>query len=319
MSFQAPLYLLGLVLVPLAIVAYVRFQRRRHLGAEPFADAAMLPSVVPQRPGWRRHAPMLVYAIALAGLIVALARPQATVAVAVERASIILTTDYSGSMQARDVPPNRLVAARRAAERFLEEVPDEIQIGAVAFNHGARTLQTPTTDRERVRAALTTLRPRGGTATGDGLAASLAVLRRERTPAGRRAPAAVVLISDGASTRGRDPIAVAQEARRLGVRVYTVALGTASGTIEVRSSSGDTTRRRVPPDPDTLRQMATITRGQAFAAADASALSTVYERLGSQVGRRDETREITAGFAGGALVLMGAGALMSLRWFRRVP
>jgi len=154
MSFQTPLALVALVLVPLAVAAYVAVHRRRERAAAAFAAPAVMPSATPVRPGWRRHAPIALYVLALAGLVGALARPQATLAVPSEQATIVLATDISGSMQATDVAPNRLDAARSAAGQFLEDVPDDIRVGALAFNHGPQGLSAPTTDREAVLAAL---------------------------------------------------------------------------------------------------------------------------------------------------------------------
>lgn len=319
MSFGAPVFLLALVLVPLLALAYRSHERRRGARATAFATGPMLASVAPRTPGWRRHAPLAVYALALVALVLALARPQTTVAVPVERASIMLTTDLSGSMQATDVAPNRLLAARSAAAEFLAGVPPRIRVGLVAFNHNARTLQTPTTDRQAVRDALASIEPAGGTATGEALAAALANLQRQRDDDGRQAPGAIVLLTDGASTRGRDPEELARRARRLKIPIYTVALGTPQGTIEVERPDGTTRTERVPPDPASLRRIAELSGGRFFEAADAETLSAVYEQLGSRVGRRDEEREVTAAFAGGALVLLASGALMSLHWFRRLP
>jgi Ca-activated chloride channel family protein len=318
-SFEQPLYLLGLLAVPLVVAGYLAHERRRRAAGEAFVRPSLRPSVAPTTPGWRRHLPPAAYAVALVVLLVALARPHATVAMPVEQASIVLVTDHSGSMQATDVAPSRLAAARDAAERFLVAVPDDIRVGLVAFNHGARTLQTPTVDRGPVRVALAGLRPAGGTATGDALAAALDALERQRAPDGERAPGAVVLLSDGESTRGRDPLRVAQRARRLAVPVYTVALGTDAGTIEVTLPSGEVQQRPVPPDRESLRRIAAITGGRAFSAQAAASLDAVYDELGSKVALRDERREITSAFAGGALALALAGGALSLHWFRRLP
>jgi Ca-activated chloride channel family protein len=231
----------------------------------------------------------------------------------------MLATDHSGSMESRDVAPNRLTAARRAAQSFVDQVPSRIKIGVVSFNQTARTLQNPTTDRTAVRDAINVARPSGGTATGEAISASLAALGRRPTQQSRKAPAAIVLLSDGASTRGRDPLVAAREARRLKVPIYTVALGTQSGTITVPTPSGGTQTRRVPPDVKALQEIADISKGRAFATSDADALSAVYEQLGSQVGRVKVRRQITSSFAGGALALLAAGALLSLHWFRRLP
>jgi Ca-activated chloride channel family protein len=319
MSFQSPLLLLALAVVPAGIALYVLAERRRRRRAEAWASPATMPSVVPRAPRWRRHAPVALYGVAMTGLVVALARPQATFAVPVEQASIVLATDHSGSMQATDVSPSRLVAAREAGEEFLDAVPDDVRVGAVAFDDEAKALQSPTANHDEVRDALReALVPSGGTATGDALAASLALLRAPAAGTQARPPGAIVLLSDGASTHGRPPGPVAEEARRLGIPVYTVALGTAQGTIEVSDGAGGTRAQPVPPDVATLRTIAERSGGRAFTAADADALSEVYERLGSQVATREEPREVTAAFAGGALLLVASAAGLSLRWFRRL-
>jgi Ca-activated chloride channel homolog len=318
-SFQAPLFLLALVLVPVAIGIYLLVERRRKAGAERFASPALMPSVAPWRPGARRHLPLLLYTVALAAVAVALARPETTVAVAEERAAVILTTDTSGSMEARDVDPSRMTAVRRAALEFLDQAPDELRVGAVAFNHSVRSIEAPRAERADVRALLEELRPSGGTATGEGLAAALGMVNREGARDGRRPPAAIILLSDGASTHGRDPIQVAREAARARVPVYTVALGTDSGTIEVEGRSGATVTRPVPPDREAMRRIATISGARTFNADEREQLNAVYERLGSQVATREEQREVTAAFAAGAAVLLLAGGAMSLRWFGRLP
>jgi Ca-activated chloride channel family protein len=306
--------------VPLLAWWYVRQQRGRRRAAGAFASPALMASVAPRRPGFRRHAPMLAFVLALAVLIVAAAKPQRTVAVPIERASIMLVTDVSGSMQATDVKPSRLVAARRAARAFVEDVPREVNVGVLAFNGRARVLQSPTAQREDIYAALARLRSSGGTATGEAIAAAVRTLR---TPVGRGRrppPGAIVLISDGASVKGKDPVEAAQEARRAKIPVYTVALGTPEGTITVPrpGGAGGTETRRVPPDPESLAEIARASGGDTFAAGDAGELKRVYERLGSQLGTEQRKRQMTAGFAGGALVLLLAGAGMSLAWFGRL-
>jgi Ca-activated chloride channel homolog len=316
-SFQAPLLLLTLLAIPFAALLYRAHARRAERAAAAFANPALLDSVAPRRPGWRRHAPYGLYALALAGLAVALARPEVTVAVPDERASIVLVTDTSGSMQATDVPPSRLVAAREAALDFIDGVPREVKVGGVIFNHTVRSIEPPAADRTPVKRALERLRPSGGTATGEALASSLGLVQQTGTR-GRPAPAAIVLLSDGESTHGRDPLPLADEAARLKVPIYTVALGTDAGTIEVQTPRG-TQQRAVPPDRETLRRLSDTTGGRYFEADDRGELNQVYERLGSQVAKRDEPREVTAAFAGaGALLLLGGGAL-SLHWFRRLP
>jgi Ca-activated chloride channel family protein len=318
MSFGQPLYLLALLLVPLGIVAYLQHERTRRAAAAAFAAPAVQASVVPRRPGWRRHVPIVAYALALAILVLALAKPQRTVAVPVERASIMLTTDYSGSMQATDVPPTRLQAARAAAERFLGQVPVAVRVGLVAFNQSPRLVESPTTDRAAVRTALSALVPSGGTATGEALAVSLAALAQQKDANGVRVPAAIILLSDGKSVRGRRPQELAARAKDLKIPIYTVTLGTAAGTIQVPRPNGTLATRPVPPDPNESREVAEISGGRAYTADTAKDLSAVYDALGSRIGYRDEQREITAAFSGGALVLLAAGALLSLHWFRRL-
>lgn len=321
MGFQTPLLLLGLLLVPVAAVLYARDDRRRERGTAAFAAPAVLASAVPRRPGWRRHAPMALYAVALAGLLTALARPQTTVAVGVEQASIMLATDVSGSMQATDVPPTRLAAAKAAERAFLAAVPRRIRVGALSFNQAPQVLRTPTTDRAAVQAAVDGLRSSGGTATGEAIAAALTVLERQPAPDRRRPPAAIVLLSDGKSVRGRNPLQEAQRAARLHIPIYTVALGTASGSITVPRPGGrpGTETRAVPPDAETLQQVARTSGGKAFVAGDAGGLEAVYRQLGSRLAKEDRKREVTAAFAGGSVLLLLAGGLLSLRWFGRLP
>lgn len=320
MSFASPVWLVALLLVPLAIATYLVADRRRRRSASAFASPQLLDSVAPSRPGWRRHAPIVVYLVAFTALALALARPEATVSVPDSRASVILATDISGSMEARDVKPTRLAAARKAALDFLDEVPDELRVGTVTFNHRVRSIEAPTTEREGVLETLRRLRSSGGTATGDAFSLSLDLLDRARTRRGQKpAPAAMVLLSDGAATHGEAPGPVAERAARLGIPVYTVALGTSSGSIQVRTPNGETVRRPVPPDRETMRQIAETTGGRYYQTADNLKLNEIYERLGKDVGRKDEKREVTAFFAGAAGLLLLLGGAMSLRWFGRLP
>lgn len=317
MTFGEPVVLVGLLAVPAVALAYVDMNRRRERQGAAFASPALRASVVRTSPGFGRHAAPIAFLLALTILIVALARPERTVAVEVEQASIILVTDYSGSMQATDVQPNRLVAVRRAAAEFLKEVPDTVRVGLIAFNQNVRLLQSPTTDREAINGSLESLVPAGGTASGDALALALTTLRRQRGDDGRPIPGAVVLLSDGESTRGREPEVVARTAAQQKVPVYTVALGTAQGTIKVKVRNRTETRR-VPPDVAAMRQVAQISGGEAFTSTDAAQLSAVYEKLGRQVGEKKAKRQMTAGFAGISMVLMLAGVGLSLYFFRRV-
>jgi Ca-activated chloride channel homolog len=307
MTFQSPWLLLGLLLLPLLAWAYVSAEKRRRRAAAAFAAPAVSASVVPRRPGWRRHAPLAFAWLAVAALIGALARPQVSVAVPAEQATIVLAMDHSGSMAATDVAPSRLTAALDAGEAFLGKVPKQVRVGGVVFDNVAEAVQSPTTDREELKAALRdAMKPSGGTATGDALAVSLEMARSS----GKKVPSAIVLLSDGKETHGRDPLPVADQAKKLGIPIYTVALGTASGTLP----NGDA----VPPDTATLDQIASRSGGEAFTASDTDALSAVYKKLGSEVAMKKEPREVTAGFAGGAAILLLLGGGLSLRWFRRL-
>jgi len=317
-GFGAPLVLLGLLALPLLVAWYVQQQRVRSAAAAAFAAPRLMPSVAPRRPRWRRHLPMLAFALALALLVLAAARPQRTVAVPVEHASIMLATDVSGSMLATDVAPTRLVAAKRAARAFLDKVPKAVNVGVLAFNNHATVLQSPTRSRADARAAIDRMAVSGGTATGEAIASALTALRNVPGEHGRRPPGAIVLISDGTSTYGIDPVEQARAAARLHIPIYTVALGTDHGTIRVPGPDGQDRVERVPPDPQSLAAIAHASGGEAFTAATTGGLDAVYRRLGSQLGRRDVQRQVTAAFAAGGLVLLLAGAGLSLRWFGRL-
>lgn len=232
-SFQSPLWLLSLLLVPAAVAGYLALQKRRRAYAVRFASLATLASVAPASPGWRRHLPPALLLLSLLALALALARPEATFSVPRERASVMLVTDTSGSMAAEDVEPDRLTAAREAANAFLAEVPAKIRVGLVAFSSTAAVLQTPTTDRAAVKDGLETIQAGGGTATGDGIEAGLRALnaQNQNRSEAERIPGAIVLLSDGKATSGADPSGVAQTARQSKVPIYTVALGTQDGTI----------------------------------------------------------------------------------------
>jgi Ca-activated chloride channel family protein len=322
LSFASPYVLLLLLALPVLVGLYVRAQGRRRRASEAFAVQRMQPSVAPRRPRWRRHVPLLAFLLAIITLIAAAARPQRTIATPIERASIMLATDVSGSMTATDVQPNRLVAAKQAARAFLDKVPARVNVGVVAFNQTPTVLATPTTDREAARNAIAEMKPSGGTAAGEAIATAVAALRTNpRSQAGPKQqppPAAIVLLTDGKSTSGRDAVQAARAAASAGIRVYTVALGTQNGTITVPRRGGGTETRQVPPDPQALQEIAQAGGGTTFTAATRDRLSQVYEELGSQLGHKKTKREITAEFAGGGLALLLLGGVMSLGWFGRL-
>lgn len=317
MSFLHPAVLVALLAIPALIVWYARQQRRRAEAASAFVAPALVPSVTPRRPRWRRHVPMIAFAVALAILIVAAARPQRSIAVPVDTASIMLANDTSGSMAATDVAPSRLAAAEKAADRFLASVPGSVRVGMLEFNTHVTLLQSPTTDHALVRAALTQLRVTGGTAIGDALRTSLRALTNVPREGGKRPPGAIVLLSDGASDVGSDPITAAQQAAADHIPVYTVELGTPNGTVQEKRGN-TTVTVPVPPNPQQLAEIARISHGQAFTATDAKGLDTVYQRLGAELGHKRVKHEMTATFAGGGLALLLLGGVASLAWFGRL-
>jgi Ca-activated chloride channel family protein len=312
-SFVWPLALLGLLAVPLLAWWYLTEQRRRTRAAEAFVTARLRPSVAPRGPRWRRHIPMIAFAVALAALIVAAARPQRSVAVPVTDGAVMLVDDVSSSMAATDVAPSRIAAARHAAEVFLAHVPSTVRVGLLAFNQTPQLLQSPTTDRSSVSGAFAGLRAGGHTAIGDAIDAAVRSLKGLRGAGGKRPPGAIVLLSDGTSTGGADPIAAARQAAAGGIPVYTVAVGTSRGTIKVG--------RRIVPVPlsaGELAQIAAAGKGRAFTAGDAGGLSAVYAGLAKALGHKHVKHEMTASVAGAGLVLLLIGSTLSLGWFGRL-
>lgn len=316
MSLTAPLFLLLLLLIPAGTILLRLGQRRRRRYAVRFPALSTLEGVMRTPRSWRRRVPAALLALAVAALAVALARPQRTVDVAVEQASVVLVTDASGSMEATDVSPDRLTAAVDSAQSFLDKVPDRTKVGLVAYSTAPYATQAPTTNRDLVRATLESLSADGGTATGDALAAAMTALGRnpdvpqEEEDLARKPPAAIVLLSDGKSQGGRDTDDVARAAGRLKVPIYTVALGTPEGVVE--GFNGQLIP--VPPDPAQLRRIARFSGGRAFEVADADRLEAIYQSLGSQLGTEPRKREITSAFAGAGLLLLLLAGGLSVRW-----
>lgn len=315
MSLSDPTWLIALLAIPVVVALQVLAARRRRRYAVRFPALGTLAAIAPRHGAWRRWLPAALILGALAGLVVAMAKPERTVAVPIEKASVMLVTDTSNSMIADDVDPDRLTAAKNAAQTFIDELPDGLELGGVAYSTGPYNVVDPTDDHDDVRDLIDSLSPDGATATGDALTAALDALKDQRGADGKRAPAAIVLLSDGQTTAGSDPLEAAEEAKRLRVPIYTVALGTPSGTIPGPGGS----IVPVPPDPVTLKRISDITGGQAFTVDDAAALDSVYSRLGSRIGSRKETREMTAGFAAIGAVLLAAGLATAVRFAPRFP
>ncbi len=318
MTFEWPVALWALLLLPVAISLYVLAQRRKARYAVRFTNLDLLANLVPKTAGWRRHLPPALVLLAAALLLVGLARPQATVMVPREEATVVLAMDVSGSMVATDVAPDRLSAAREAAGTFLDRLPRDLRVGLVTFSSQAQVLSSPTDDHDAVLRALGSLEAEGGTAMGDGLARATELGRSPdgEEPAGRDVPAAVVLLSDGANTSGdTQPTEAAARAREWGIPVFTVALGTPDGTVQ--GPGGQVIP--VPPDESTLRDVAGSTGGRFFASSSEADLTRVYEELGSRIGFVEEEQEVTFAFAAAALVLLVAGGTLSTLWFNRFP
>ena len=318
MSFISPLVLVWLVAVPALIGWYVTQQRRRARAAQAFVSPALIASVAPRRPGWRRHAPMVAFAVATAVLIVAAARPQRTVAVPINGAAIMLGNDVSSSMTATDVRPSRLAAAKRAASRLVAGVPGTVLVGQIEFARRPVVLQSPTADHSLTQTAITGLRPGGGgTAIGETITIALHVLTTLPAKGGKRPPSAIVLLSDGSSNVGPGPLAAARQAKADHIPIYTIALGTPNGTIPIRHGSR-TVNAPVPVSSQELAQIAAGSGGRAFTAANSADASEVYAHLAKQLGHKQVKRELTASFAGGGLVLLLLGSGLSLLWFGRL-
>lgn len=315
-SFGSPAWLLALALVPLLLLAYGASRRNAKRYAVRFTALPALRLAAGTVPAWRRHLPAALALAALAVLVFALAKPQTTVAVPIERASIMLVTDHSRSMLANDVEPTRLAAAQRAARTFLDQLPRPVRVGVVAYSDGPDAVQAPSTDHGDARRIVDGQVADGATATGDALQVAIATLRRDRQN-GKRPPSAIVLLSDGKTTVGSDPVEAARVAGRYKIRIYTVALGTSDATVPNPNPFGSPLS--VAPDPETLRRISRVSGGRAFTAEDDQQLSSIYKTLGSQLGTRKQKKEVTASFAIGGLILLLGAAAASMRWAGRLP
>jgi Ca-activated chloride channel family protein len=318
-TFTWPLVLAALAALPLLVALYIDYDKRRVAAQSRFGSPGLLSNVVDREPGRLRYLPPAVMLVALAALIVGVARPHATVSVPREEATVILALDVSRSMKAEDVEPTRLDAAREAAKVFLTEIPEKFRVGVVSFATRASVAVPPTEDRALVETSLDTLSSGEGTAIGDAVSLSLRVGNEERAD-GTVPPRSILVISDGARDGGRvEPAEAAQAAKRQNVPVYTVLVGTPQGFVEETLPGGFRRTIQVPPNPETLEQLAATTNGQFFTALDDEGLTQVYEELGSRLGEREELREITDVFAAGGVALLLVGGALSAFLFRRVP
>ena len=302
MSFSSPTWLLALLAVPAAVLLYRLSRRRATRYAIRFPAAASAARAIGAAPRWPRHVPAALLLTGAALLALGLARPRVPHRVPSNSASLMLVTDHSGSMAADDVSPTRLAAAQSAANTFLNQLPAGVRVGAIGFSTAPDAVQGPSTDHSLARRAINAEQADGGTATGPALTLALQLLRGADP---HHPPAAIVLLSDGAANRGEDPVQVAQLAAREHISIYTVALGTPEGVLV--SPYGV---QPVPPDPQLMAQIAQVSGGRAFNAKNADQLSSIYQRLGSQLSTVVRQRDITILFviAGALMLLCGVGA-----------
>jgi Ca-activated chloride channel family protein len=309
MTFEWPIALLALLLLPVCAGVYLLMQRRRKAYAVRFTNLSLLREVVGKQPGLRRHVPAVLFLVGLAGLLLSLARPTLVLAVPRSGADVMLVIDVSGSMAATDLQPTRLGAATTAARQFIDSLPDGARVGVVSFSQGANVVAPLSEDRSRADNALARLTPQGGTAIGDGLNAALTQLGQRPADS---TPGLVVLLSDGESNMGQAPMSVADLAQQQGVQVDTVGIGQ-------RGAQTYINRQPVGLDETTLKSIASTTGGEYFYAADSGQLSDIYSQLGSQITWVPQRTEVTALASGlGAVFFLVAGGL-ALRWFGRLP
>jgi Ca-activated chloride channel family protein len=321
MTFLSAWRLLLLVAPILLLVAYVLIQRRRHTQVVKFTSVSLLDSVAPKRSGWQRH---IATAGALASLVVltiAFAQPVMAIPTPKDKATILLALDTSASMSSQDVSPNRLQAAEDQARAFVKDLPDGVQVGLVTFDTAARLLVSPTDDHAQVLDALGNLSVGPGTATADGIRTSLAAVEGARKNAsGKPGQAAIVLMSDGTPTvaaDGQDPVQAANdaaaEAKAAGVPIETIAFGTADGTVNVQGQDVP-----VPVDVEAMKTIAADSGGRSFTAETADQLGAIYAKIGKTVAYEVKTQEVTALFAGIALLLAIGAATAGLVWNQRL-
>jgi len=317
MHFLSPAWLLFLIPVALLLAAYVVLQLRRAKYVARFSNVALLGSVAPRRPGWRRHLTFALLLIALSVLSVGVARPSAAVRVPRDRATVVMAVDVSLSMEATDVLPSRIVAAQDAAKKFVDLIPSRINLGLVAFGGNASVLVPPTLDRDALKKAIDGLQLQQSTAIGEAVYTSLdaiSVFGQATTAKGEKPPPArIVLMSDGASNKGRRVTDAAAAAKKAGVQVSTIAFGTDTGTV---TFDGQTIP--VPADKPTLAFLAQQTGGSFHTATSAQELKTVYANIGSQIGYTTVHRDISWRFlAIGLLFALGAAGT-SMLWAGRL-
>ncbi len=335
MSFIWPTLLFSLILVPLLLYAYFRVQRRRKELAATFGSLGFVRDISGHGPGTRQHLPPIMFMGGIAILLFSMARPQATVSLPRLEGTVLLTFDISGSMAATDLQPTRMEAAKATASQFVKSQPPGVLIGVVAFSDGGVAVQPPTSNREETLDTIERLVPRRGTSLANGILVSLnaiainegdpPILQSATTgsdtqqpiplPQGWYPSAVIVLLSDGENNQNPDPMAAADLAADLGVRVYTVGIGSPAGVdLEVE---GFTVHTQL--DESLLRAISETTGGQYYNAANEDDLFRIYNDLKPKLSVKTEDMEVTSIFAGFGFLAFLLGGALSLFWFGRVP
>jgi len=335
-NFLWPEALWLLVAVPVVVLLYLRLVRRRHQVAMRYASLATVQGARTTGAWVRRHLPPLLFLLALIALLLAVARPTAVVTLPSQQQTILLAMDVSGSMRATDVAPDRLRAAQAAASAFIDDLPRGTRIGVVSFAATAAVVQPPTQRHEDAVAAIGRFQLQRGTALGSGIIVALATIFPDAgiqvgalaeghapgpddpaltpVPPGSYASAAIILLTDGQRTTGPDTMEAARLAANMGVRVYTVGIGTTAG--ETIGFEGWSMRVRL--DEAALKEIARETRGEYFHAGTAEDLRKVYRTLGSRIVLHEEEAEVSALFAAAGAALALVAAFLSLWWFARI-
>jgi Ca-activated chloride channel family protein len=311
-SFANPLWLLGLLLLPLGVLASFASRRRARRYAVRFPAATTLRLAAGASFPWRRHLPSALLLLALAGLVLTLARPQRNVRIPVGKAAIMLVLDHSGSMDATDVRPSRLAAAQRAANTFITKLPRQVSVGVVTFSSAADSAEAPSLDHAEAQRIVADQTAFGATATGDALALALQLLRQ-----GPKLPSAIVLLSDGSWNTGGDPLAAAGSAASAKVPIFTVALGTENATVPNPTPFGEPLP--APPDPELMAAIAKATNAQTFTAQDSGSLNSIYARLGDQLSTATRKEDISRAFAIIGVALLAIAGASALALGSRLP
>jgi Ca-activated chloride channel homolog len=318
MHFVSPAWLLLLLVIAAVAAVYAVLQLRRKKYVARFSNVDLLASVAPRRPGWRRHLTFALLLVGLAVLTIGVAQPTAAVKVPRDRATVMIAIDVSLSMQATDVLPDRITAAKKGAKSFVDMLPPRINVGLVKFGGNASVVVPPTIDRDVLKKAIDGLQLQDSTAIGEAIFTSLDAIKTfsSQTTAkdDKPPPARVVLMSDGASNKGRSPMSAATTAKQAGVPVSTIAFGTDSGTVDLPGYGP----QPVPADKTTLRAVADATGGTFHTAASSEELRSVYSNIGSQIGFTTEHKVIAWRFLVVGLLFTVAAAAAALLWSGRL-